>query len=56
MFFGTRVPIQTFLDDIAAGDSLEDFLADLPSVSRDLAVQFLQSANDTLIASGRLTA
>ena len=37
VFTGTRVPIKTLFDHLEAGDSLEVFLDDFPSVSRQLA-------------------
>ena len=44
VFRGTRVPIKTLFDHLEAGDSLEIFLEDFPSVSRDLAVAVLEEA------------
>jgi len=41
VFAGTRVPIQTLLDHLEAGDSLDDFLDDFPSVTRQQAVKFI---------------
>jgi uncharacterized protein (DUF433 family) len=49
VFFGTRVPVQTLLDYIGAGESIDDFLAGFPSVSREQVVSFLQEAKDGLI-------
>lgn len=37
VFAGTRVPVKTLFDHLEAGDSLEVFLSDFPSVSRELA-------------------
>lgn len=42
VFKGTRVKAQTLLDYIDAGDSLEDFLQDFPTVSKDDVILFLQ--------------
>lgn len=50
VFRGTRVPIQTLLDHLEAGDSLETFLEDFPSVSRNQAVRFLEIAGDVVVA------
>jgi len=47
---GTRVPFQTLLDYLEGGDSLEVFLQDFPSVSRELAVAALQEAGDLALA------
>jgi uncharacterized protein (DUF433 family) len=49
VFAGTRVPIKTLFDHLEAGDSLEVFLDDFPSVSRDLAVAVLEQARAALI-------
>ena len=50
MFAGTRVPVQTLVDYLEAGDRLDDFLADFPSVSRDQAIQVLEIAKDALLS------
>jgi uncharacterized protein (DUF433 family) len=49
VFFGTRVPIRTLFDHLEAGDTLEVFLDDFPSVSRELAVAVLERAQTTLV-------
>ena len=48
VFAGTRVPIKNFIDYLAAGDSLERFLDDFPSVTRKQAVAALELARDLL--------
>ena len=45
VFVGTRVPVRTLLDYLEAGDSLNEFLEDFPSVSREQAVAALQLAS-----------
>lgn len=50
VFAGTRVPIKTLFDHLEAGDALETFLDDFPSVSRDLAVAVLEKARAALVA------
>jgi len=35
IFAGTRVPVQTFIDYIKGGESIDDFLDGFPTVSRD---------------------
>jgi uncharacterized protein (DUF433 family) len=42
VFIGTRVPVRTLLDYLEAGDSLDEFLEDFPSVSREQAVAALR--------------
>lgn len=49
VFFGTRVPIRTLFDHLEAGDPLEVFLDDFPSVSRELAVAVLEQAHAALL-------
>jgi uncharacterized protein (DUF433 family) len=49
VFAGTRVPIKTLFDHLEAGDSLEVFLDDFPSVSRDVAVAVLEEAHSALL-------
>ena len=50
VFIGTRVPLKNLTDYLAAGDSLDDFLDDFPSVTREQAVAALEAARDILIA------
>jgi len=50
VFAGTRVPVQTLIDYLEAADSLEAFLADFPSVSREHAVAVLELAKSALLA------
>ena len=45
-FAGTRVPIQTLIDHLEAGDSIEDFLDGFPSVSRAQVIAFLEEAKE----------
>jgi uncharacterized protein (DUF433 family) len=44
VFPGTRVPVQSLLEYLEAGDSIDDFLAGFPSVSRSQVVDFLERA------------
>ena len=50
VFRGTRVPVRTLFDHLEAGDPLEVFLEDFPSVSRELAVAVLEQASAALRA------
>jgi uncharacterized protein (DUF433 family) len=50
VFVGTRVPFQTLLDYLEAGDSLGDFLEDFPTVTREQAVAALEQAKQALLA------
>ena len=49
VFAGTRVPVQTLIDYLEAGDALDDFLQDFPSVSRDRAIAVLELAKAALL-------
>ena len=49
VFAGTRVPVQTLLDYLEAGESIDDFLGGFPSVTRNQVVAFLQEAKDRLV-------
>jgi uncharacterized protein (DUF433 family) len=51
VFMGTRVPVQTLLDYLAAGQPLDEFLDDFPSVSREQAVRILEVLKQQLVAS-----
>lgn len=54
VFVGTRVPIRALLDYLEAGDRLEDFLEDFPSVTREQAVAMLELAKQLLVAHAHL--
>jgi len=49
VFTGTRVPVQTLLDYLEGGESIDDFLEGFPSVERRQVVAFLELAKDRLI-------
>ena len=50
VFVGTRLPVQTLLDYLEAGDRLDDFLDDFPTVRREDAVALLELAKEALLA------
>jgi uncharacterized protein (DUF433 family) len=50
VFRGTRVPFQALLDYIEAGDTLDEFLEDFPTVSRQDAVSALEDAKSALVS------
>lgn len=52
VFAGTRVPVQTLLDYLEGGESIDDFLDGFPSVKREQIVDFLEQAKASLIAQG----
>jgi uncharacterized protein (DUF433 family) len=49
VFVGTRVPAQALLDYLEGGETIDEFLDDFPSVSRDQAVAFLEEAARALL-------
>lgn len=49
VFVGTRVPVQTLLEYLEAGDPLDEFLVDFPSVRREQAVATLDVAKELLL-------
>lgn len=51
VFVGTRVPVQTLLDYLEGGHTLDDFLEGFPGVSREQAVSFLELAKEALLAA-----
>jgi uncharacterized protein (DUF433 family) len=51
VFHGTRVPIQTLIDYLEAGDSIDDFLQGFPTVSREQVIAFLEEAKDRVVAA-----
>jgi uncharacterized protein (DUF433 family) len=48
VFTGTRVPVQTLLDYLKAGESIDDFLDGFPTVTREQVIGFLQEAEKQL--------
>ena len=53
VFYGTRVPFQALLDYLEGGETLDEFLDDFPTVSRDAAVAALVPAMLTMLSSLR---
>ncbi len=48
VFAGTRVPVQTIIDYVAGGHSLDEFLDDFPTVRREQALELLQQIKEWL--------
>jgi uncharacterized protein (DUF433 family) len=48
VFAGTRVPVESLFDHLEAGVSLDQFLDDFPSVTRQQAIDILEAANKIL--------
>ena len=53
VFVGTRVPVQALIDYFEGGHSLEEFLDDFPTVTREQAIATLEQAKAHLIADAR---
>jgi uncharacterized protein (DUF433 family) len=51
VFVGTRVPVQNLFDYLEAGDRIDDFIDDFPSVTREQAIAALASARSALVDS-----
>jgi len=49
VFPGTRVPVQTLLDYLEAGDTIDDFLSGFPTVTREHVVAFLERATSLAV-------
>ena len=50
MFRGTRVPVQVLFDYLEGGETLEEFLAGFPTVSREAAIAALEEGKHLLLA------
>ena len=48
VFAGTRVPVQTLLDHLKAGDSIDGFLEGFPTVRREQVIAFLEQTEERL--------
>ncbi len=53
VFVGTRVPLRNLIDYLEGGHSLDEFLDDFPSVSRDQVIAALEAAHEVLTESAR---
>ena len=47
-FRGTRVPVKNLFDYLEGSSTLEDFLEDFPSVTRNTAISVLETARERL--------
>jgi len=50
VFMGTRVPVQTLMDYIQGGESIDDFLEGFPTVKRPQVIAFLEEAKKRMLA------
>ena len=49
VFRGTRVPFQALLDYLEGGETLDEFIDDFPTVSREAAISALELAKSVLV-------
>jgi uncharacterized protein (DUF433 family) len=49
-FRGTRVPFKNLIDHLEGGQSLSEFLQQFPTITREMAIQSLEEAKDSLLA------
>ena len=49
VFAGTRVPVQTLLDYLKGGDSIDEFLDGFPTVTREQVIAFLEEAEEQIV-------
>ncbi len=51
VFAGTRVPVQTLIDYLEGGESIDDFLAGFPTVKREQVIAVLEEAKARLLGA-----
>ena len=51
VFYGTRVPIQNLFDCLETGESLDQFLEQFPTVTREQALAVLEESKERLLVS-----
>jgi uncharacterized protein (DUF433 family) len=56
VFFGTRVPIQNLFDCLENGETLDEFLDQFPTVTREQARSILEASKETLLANDEAAA
>ena len=53
VFSGTRVPVQSLIDCLEAGESIDEFLDGFPTVSREQVIAFLEEAKNRMIVASK---
>jgi uncharacterized protein (DUF433 family) len=53
VFRGTRVPVQTLFDYLEGGDSINEFLSDFPTVSREQVIEALEIVKSNLVGTAQ---
>jgi len=51
LFAGTRVPVQTLIDYLEGGETIDEFLDGFPTVGREQVIAFLQEAKQRMLAA-----
>jgi len=51
VFVGTRVPVQTLIDYLEGGESIDDFLEGFPTVTREQVIAFLEEVKERMIVA-----
>lgn len=51
VFAGTRVPVQTLIDYLEGGESIDDFLEGFPTVTREQIIGFLEEVKERMIVA-----
>ena len=49
VFRGTRVPVQTLIDYLEGGETIDDFLKGFPTVTREQVIDFLEEAKEKIL-------
>jgi uncharacterized protein (DUF433 family) len=49
VFAGTRVPVQTLLDYLKGGETIDDFLEGFPTVTKEQVIAFLEEAEEQIV-------
>ena len=49
VFAGTRVPVQTLLDYLKGGETIDDFLDGFPTVTKEQVIAFLDEAEEQIV-------
>ena len=53
VFGGTRVPVQTLIDYLEAGESISDFLDGFPTVTKEQIIAFLEEVKERVLAGSQ---
>lgn len=51
VFYGTRVPVKNLIDYLTTGETIDEFLDDFPTVTREQVIEFIETAGQVLISN-----